>query len=108
MEGWFVVFDTVDLESANLVPFVALPPFFLASFSARYCLRLISKSLSLRYSSREAARLVGACLILGISSLVECSCRRAMLRYCTTVSVCLTKVRYILRARVASGFESSK
>jgi hypothetical protein len=29
--------------------------------------------LSLRYSSNDAARLVGACFIFGISSLVECS-----------------------------------
>jgi len=96
------------VSSGLLLPFVVLPPFFLASFSARYCRRLISKSLSLRYSSNEAARLVGACLILGISSRVECSCNRARLRYWTTASVCLTNVRYIARARVASGFDSSK
>lgn len=108
--GWLLgAFDAVGLESWGFDdPFVALPPFFFASFSARYCLRLISKSLSLRYSSKLAAKLVGACLIFGISSLVECSCERARLRYWTTASVCLTKVRYMARARVASGFESSK
>lgn len=66
--------DVAALDSEGLLlPFVILPPFFFASFSARYCRLLMSKSLSFRYSSSEAARLVGACLILGISSLVECS-----------------------------------
>ncbi len=48
-------------------------PFLLASCCAKYCLLFTSKSLSFRYSSREAAKLVGACLILGISSRVACS-----------------------------------
>lgn len=91
---WLVVLLEADFESVDLLaPLVDLPPFFFASFSAMYCRRLISKSLSARYSSNDAARLVGACLIRGISNRVECSCDLARLRYWTTASVCLTKVR---------------
>jgi len=62
-----VVADFVaEALEAPLVGF----PFFLDSFSARNCLRLTSKSGSLRYSSNELVKLVGACFILGISSRV--------------------------------------
>jgi hypothetical protein len=105
LDGAVAVFES---DIGLLAPLVDFPPFLLASLSARYCLRLISKSLSWRYSSKEAARLVGACLIFGISSRVECSCIRAMLRYWTTASVCFTNVRYMFNARSASGFDNSK
>lgn len=107
---WLVaLLEGAGFESEGLLaPLMGLPPFFFASFSAMYCRRLISKSLSVKYSSNDAARLVGACLIFGISNLVECSCALARLRYSTTAWVCLTKVRYTARARVASGFDNSK
>lgn len=60
----------LDPKVPLLAPAVDEPPFFFASSSARYCLRWISKSESLRYSSSCLPRLTGACFNLGTSTLV--------------------------------------
>lgn len=57
-----VVFS--DLEIGFDAPF---PPWVWA----RYCLLLISKSGSLRYSWRDVAKVVGACFSLGTCNFVK-------------------------------------
>lgn len=100
--------DFDALVEDSLFPFVTLLFPFLASCWAKYCRRLISKSGSLRYSSSELVRPVGACFNFGISSLVEFSYVLAILKYSTTWFVCLAKVLYIPSARFASYFDISK
>ena len=82
----------VKLFDDSAVPLLVFFLPFFASCCARYCRRLISKSGSFRYSSRDEVRLVGACLSFGISRRVAFSYCLAVLRNSTTEFVCFVNV----------------
>ena len=102
-------FSLLNSSRDSLTPLEAMfLPFFLASCCARYWRRLISKSGSLRYSSKEAVKLVGACFNFGISNRVAFWYCLATPKNSTTLLVCLLKVLYIAKALSASYLDISK